>query len=570
MLSVEVVPRRFQGTRCVRSLSAVLLVAALGVLAGCQREAPTELGPATAAAEPTPPPPPPAAPSRITPEMVAAADAIDGDDVRAVVAEIADDRYMGRSPGSPGDKMTRAYLEKELAKRGFAPGGEGGSWEQPVELVGVTAAAPAKWTFDARTPSMSRSTATPISSRRAACRRRARRSTVRRSCSSATASRRPSTSGTTSRASTSRARCCVMLNNDPDWDPALFAGTDPPLLRPLGLQIRERAPSWRGRRDHHPHDAVRGLSMAGGAGVLGRRAVRAARGRRAAHPDRGVGHRGRDAAHARGRRARSRFAGGAGEAARLQARAARTSRRRSRFDNRSRACAVGQCRGPAARHRPEARRRARGFLRASRSPRRRRAGRSKPGDRIYNGAATTPPAVAQVLAIARGDRGAAPAPAALRADDVRRRRGAGLARLGILSLHPTVAPGKIAADINYDGGEHLGRTRDITFIGLGKSPRSIAVATAGRGLAAPRAEAGPVPRARLFYRSDQFTFAKIGVPGVVLERRHRLRRTSRRAGAANSSTRTSSATITSRATSSRTNGASMGSCRTRSSASTQA
>jgi hypothetical protein len=81
--------------------------------------------------------------------MVAAADAIDGDDVRAVVAEIADDRYMGRSPGSAGDKMTRAYLEKELAKRGFAPGGEGGSWEQPVELVGVTAAAPAKWTFAA-------------------------------------------------------------------------------------------------------------------------------------------------------------------------------------------------------------------------------------------------------------------------------------------------------------------------------------------------------------------------------------------------------------------------------------
>src|SRR4029079_13374872 len=107
-------------SRVVISTSAAVRVSSLGVPAGCHRDAPTELGPATAAAEPTPPPPPPAAPSRITPEMIAAADAIDCDDARAVVGELADDRYMGRSPGSPGDKMTRAYLEMELAKRGFA------------------------------------------------------------------------------------------------------------------------------------------------------------------------------------------------------------------------------------------------------------------------------------------------------------------------------------------------------------------------------------------------------------------------------------------------------------------
>src|SRR5215471_6060338 len=126
---------------------ASMTLGVLVVLAGCHRDAPTELGPATAATEPAPPSPPTAAPSRITPAMIEAATTIEGDDVRAVVAEIADDRYMGRSPGSPGDKMTRAYLAKELAKRGYEPGGEGGSWEQPVELVGVTAEPPAKWTF---------------------------------------------------------------------------------------------------------------------------------------------------------------------------------------------------------------------------------------------------------------------------------------------------------------------------------------------------------------------------------------------------------------------------------------
>ncbi len=37
------------------------------------------------------------------------------------------------------------------------------------------------------------------------------------------------------------------------------------------------------------------------------------------------------------------------------------------------------------------------------------------------------------------------------------------------SLHPTFAPGKIAANINYDGGNYRGRTHDLTQIGYGKS-----------------------------------------------------------------------------------------------------
>src|SRR6185436_14102249 len=37
------------------------------------------------------------------------------------------------------------------------------------------------------------------------------------------------------------------------------------------------------------------------------------------------------------------------------------------------------------------------------------------------------------------------------------------------SLHPTFAPGKIAANINYDGGSFRGRAKDLTYIGFGKS-----------------------------------------------------------------------------------------------------
>src|SRR4029453_18174925 len=35
--------------------------------------------------------------------------------------------------------------------------------------------------------------------------------------------------------------------------------------------------------------------------------------------------------------------------------------------------------------------------------------------------------------------------------------------------HPSVAPGKIAANINFDGGNIWGRARDIVYVGKGKS-----------------------------------------------------------------------------------------------------
>src|SRR5215471_8902039 len=103
-----------------RSAALVLLACVLGSLAACHPDKPTELGPQTA---PEPAPPPaiaasPATPSRITPAAIEAANAINGDGIRAVVAEIADDRYQGRAPGSAGDKMTRAYLAKQLSSSG--------------------------------------------------------------------------------------------------------------------------------------------------------------------------------------------------------------------------------------------------------------------------------------------------------------------------------------------------------------------------------------------------------------------------------------------------------------------
>ena len=77
--------------------------------------------------------------------------------------------------------------------------------------------------------------------------------------------------------------------------------------------------------------------------------------------------------------------------------------------------------------------------------------------------------------------------------------------------HPTMPAGKIAANINYDGGNNFGRARDVIFIGKGKSSLDGIVETLaqeqGRVVHGDR-----LPDRGFFYRSDQFNFAKIGVP----------------------------------------------------------
>ncbi|MDY6944943.1 MAG: M28 family peptidase, partial [Pseudomonadota bacterium] len=82
--------------------------------------------------------------------------------------------------------------------------------------------------------------------------------------------------------------------------------------------------------------------------------------------------------------------------------------------------------------------------------------------------------------------------------------------------HPTVAPGNITANINVDGGNIFGRAKDIVFVGKGKSTIDDYVAAIAKmqdRVVTPDqfADRG------FFYRSDQFNFAKIGVPALYLD-----------------------------------------------------
>jgi Zn-dependent M28 family amino/carboxypeptidase len=135
------------------------------------------------------------------------------------------------------------------------------------------------------------------------------------------------------------------------------------------------------------------------------------------------------------------------------------------------------------------------------------------GDRIYHGALDNASGCSQVLAIARSFAALAERPRRsililFVAGEER-----GLLGSQYYALHPTFPAGKIAANVNYDGGNIFGRTHDVTLVSAGKSSldrTAQAIAQRqGRVL-----QPDQFPDRGYYYRSDQFAFAKIGVPAL--------------------------------------------------------
>jgi Zn-dependent M28 family amino/carboxypeptidase len=76
-----------------------------------------------------------------------------------------------------------------------------------------------------------------------------------------------------------------------------------------------------------------------------------------------------------------------------------------------------------------------------------------------------------------------------------------------------MTPGKMAADIHFELGNIWGRTADVTIFGKGKSTLEDVLAD----LAAEQGRyvtSESTPRSGWYYRSDQFSFASIGVPAI--------------------------------------------------------
>jgi Zn-dependent M28 family amino/carboxypeptidase len=439
-----------------------------------------------------------------TAENRRAAEAIDAEGLREVVAEIADDRYEGRAPGTAGDEMTLEYLSRALARIGFEPGAPSGEWLQPFELIGITAAQPPAWRFSQGDAHLQLEQARDFIVA----------SGVQDERSEVTDAEvvfvgygieAPEYQWDDFKGADLEGKVLLMLNNDPDWDPDLFGGPErlyygrwtykyesaarqgaagaiiihtPPSA---GYPWQVVESSWTGTQFELPagseprmqfqawvtEDSARRLAELGGHALVD--LVELAKSAEFAPVALGVS---------------------------TSISFQNTLRRASTAN------VLGMLRGSDPQLAEEL---------VVYTAHHDHLGREEGGGAIFNGARDNASGVAMVLEIGE----------AFAALPQRPRRSimllfVGAEEQGLLgseyfARHPVVPPGRLAANVNYDSGNIWGETHDITFVGLGKSTLDeVAAAVAehqGREL-----KADEFVDQGYYYRSDQFNFAKIGVP----------------------------------------------------------
>lgn len=441
-----------------------------------------------------------------------AARQINADTLAAPVRFLADDALQGRAPASAGDRLARLYLGAELQSLGFRPAGVNGSWEQPLEMVGVTAAMPAQWNFKAAKGTTAwRWNEDYIASSGVA----------EESVSISNAElvfvgygiQAPEYQWDDFKGADLRGRILVMLNNDPDWDPQLFEGN-----RRL----------YYGRWTYKYESAAR--QGAAGAIIVHTRPS-------AGYPWQVVqtSWSGEQFELPAQNEPRLRLRSWATEAAMRQLlqsagldldRLTEAAKRRDfrpvplgittslAFTNKlsqvQTANVAGVLPGSDPRLRDEY-----VIFTAHHD----HLGVGEPdakGDRIYNGALDNAAGCAQLLAIARAYASLPQRPRRSIMMLFVAAEEQGLLGSRYFATHPTVPAGRIAANINFDGGNIWGRTRDVTFIGMGKSSLD-EVAQSVAHFQQRRLEPDQFPDRGYFYRSDQFEFARIGVPALYFE-----------------------------------------------------
>jgi Zn-dependent M28 family amino/carboxypeptidase len=135
------------------------------------------------------------------------------------------------------------------------------------------------------------------------------------------------------------------------------------------------------------------------------------------------------------------------------------------------------------------------------------------GDTIYNGALDNASGVATVLEIARAFTTVQPQPKRSILFLMVTAEEQGLLGSEYYAKTPLYPLNKTVANINIDGVNQWGRTRDFTVIGMGASDLDDYLKAAadeqGRVL-----RPDPEPEKGFYYRSDHFNFAKQGVPAL--------------------------------------------------------
>jgi Zn-dependent M28 family amino/carboxypeptidase len=137
---------------------------------------------------------------------------------------------------------------------------------------------------------------------------------------------------------------------------------------------------------------------------------------------------------------------------------------------------------------------------------------AKPGeDAIFNGAQDNATGVSALIELGRAFAATKPAPersvlfVAVTAEE------SGLLGSEYFAAHPPLPVTQMAGGLNMDNLYSVGKTRDITVIGFGKSELEDDLrAAAARQGRVPAQE--PSPEKGFYYRSDHFNLAKAGVP----------------------------------------------------------
>jgi len=442
----------------------------------------------------------------------AAAAAITPGAIRGAVRFLASDLLEGRAPSHRGDLLARAYLVSQLEALGLRPGGFGGSWEQRFPIVGLTSQVPEAWRFTAAGASVELAYWTDFIAG----------SGVQAGSAGLDDAElvfvgygieAPEYGWDDFKGADVAGKVLLFLNNDPDWDPALFAGerrlyygrwdykyeqaarhgaagaivvhTTPS----AGYGWRVVQNSWTGEQFHLPATAPSTLQVkAWTTETATRRLLETA------------GHDfDRLVAAARGRDFRPVPLG------------LRTSLALVNQVKRSTSANVlGLLEGSD----PELARET--VVYTAHFDHLGIGTPDESGDRVYNGARDNATGVAQVLAIARAFT-ELPAPP---------RRSvlflfvsgeeSGLLGSRYYADNPTVSPARLAACINFDGGNIFGRTADVALIGDGKSSMDD-VARAAAALQGRTVTGETEPDKGSFYRSDQFSLARIGVPALYFK-----------------------------------------------------
>lgn len=444
---------------------------------------------------------------------------ISGPMLAAHVKYLASDALGGRGPGSPGDAATRDYLVQQLQAMGFAPGVRQTKgrykWQQPVPLVGINTQQPDTWTFTPLTASADsqdfrQSDDFIVSS-----------GEQQPQVSVADAEvvfvgygiDAPEYQWNDFKDVDLKGKVLLMLNNDPHWDPELFAGerrlyygrwvykyesaarqgaagaiiihTD----SSAGYPWQVVQTSWTGSQFELPADASPRLKFAA---WLTQDATR-------------------------------RLLTNAGlELDQLTAAAKRRDFRpvslgvqtsldlTNKVSNLESGNVVGRLQGSDPSLADEY------VLYSAHHDHLGTVPELAGADQIYNGARDNAAGTAAVLAIAQAWAELTPRPRRSVLVSFVAAEEQGLLGSEYLAGHLPVPAARIAANINYDGGNIWGATRDITYIGYGKSTLD-AVADTVASYQGRMVKGDQAVDKGFFYRSDQLNFARVGIPALFVQ-----------------------------------------------------